>query len=90
MYSLLSLLLLLLLFSLHEHVLYGGCSFLESVQRPDLIWTNDEDKVRMKLDRWGEQGGLGWGHNMRLGTGLQLLDMVSNSNRFCIYYSQSH
>jgi hypothetical protein len=58
---------------------YGGCSFLESVQRPDLIWTNDDDKVRMKLDRWGEQGGLGWGHNMRLGTGLQLLDMVSSS-----------
>ncbi|KAG5183860.1 Alpha/Beta hydrolase protein [Tribonema minus] len=51
---------------------------LERVQIPSLIWVSEADQVRTKLDQWGLPGGLGWGHNMRLGTGLQLLDMLDD------------
>lgn len=44
----------------------------------DLTWVGEQDQRRARADRWGEPGGLRWGHNMRLGTAYALMQMLGS------------
>ncbi|CAM9159700.1 unnamed protein product [Chrysoparadoxa australica] len=48
---------------------------LESVRRPNKVWKTPESLAAAELDRWGKcKDSLGWGHNMRFGMAMQMLD----------------
>ncbi|CAM9307297.1 unnamed protein product [Phaeothamnion confervicola] len=52
---------------------------LEQLQDPTVHWTRKIDVLRSSVDSWGMPGGLGYGQNMRFGTGVQLLDMTAEN-----------
>ncbi|KAJ1485074.1 Alpha/Beta hydrolase protein, partial [Baffinella frigidus] len=51
-------------------------AFLETVHFPDLIWKSEERRAQALADTWGRPGGIGWGHTMRFGSAVALLQMT--------------
>lgn len=49
--------------------------FLTNVTDDTLTWTDENDILLAEMDAWGNEGGLGFGHNMKWGTANMFLAM---------------